>query len=305
MTSTFQMKNIMSLFKNMYISVPYSGLIFTKTSMYCGIVPFFIYNIYQFQLYKRPLKILTQIRPLSFQWLLYFFPNKTRTNKQIKNDINYEDKYIEIMETHPSKIFVIDEVKLNELKTSKMDALMNEINNEKQKYEQQLIEINAEYMDLYDSDDETYTVDINQEKQYKKNVNDVNNELDLLQTKLKDVETMESTCLNESKNEILIESSSNFKNNFVIEFTPLGNVLMTYSDSAFEYYSNSIIPNKILDVVCRKYMITHNCCYLNKKNNIYRSKGKMNNFKFIQPIPKQISSKKKVFSFLDYKKSIL
>ena len=54
------------------------------------------------------------------------------------------------------------------------------------------------------------------------------------------------------------------KNNFLIETTPLGNVLMFYNNKkeTFEYYSDSTIPYRVLEVVCRKYVLTYNCRFL-------------------------------------------
>jgi len=51
------------------------------------------------------------------------------------------------------------------------------------------------------------------------------------------------------------------KNNFVIEKTPLGNVLMLYNNKrgSFEYYSDNTIPYRYLESVGRKYVKTFNC----------------------------------------------
>lgn len=51
------------------------------------------------------------------------------------------------------------------------------------------------------------------------------------------------------------------KNNFVIEKTPLGNVLMLYNNKrgSFEYYSDNTIPYRYLESVGRKYVKMFNC----------------------------------------------
>ena len=51
------------------------------------------------------------------------------------------------------------------------------------------------------------------------------------------------------------------KNNFIIEHTPLGNVIMIYDSdrSSFKYYSDSTIPYRYLETVARKYVKTFNC----------------------------------------------
>jgi hypothetical protein len=54
------------------------------------------------------------------------------------------------------------------------------------------------------------------------------------------------------------------KNNFVFEKTPMGNVIMYYNKdrNSFEYYTDNIIPYRILDTVARKYVLTYGCCEL-------------------------------------------
>ena len=49
--------------------------------------------------------------------------------------------------------------------------------------------------------------------------------------------------------------------NYILEFTPLGNVYMRYnvSKDAFEYYSDSTLPYRYLETVARKYVITYWC----------------------------------------------
>ena len=61
-----------------------------------------------------------------------------------------------------------------------------------------------------------------------------------------------------------IETVCVSKNNFVIEQTSLGNIIMHYNldDEAFHYYSDVNIPNITLDIVCRKYVVTYHCPWL-------------------------------------------
>ena len=59
----------------------------------------------------------------------------------------------------------------------------------------------------------------------------------------------------------------NLKNNFVMETTPLGNVIMYYNidKNGFVYYSDSTIPYRFLETVARKYITTFKC----KDSSIY------------------------------------
>jgi len=57
------------------------------------------------------------------------------------------------------------------------------------------------------------------------------------------------------------------KNNFVMETTPLGNVIMYYNNdkNGFVYYSDSTMPYRFLETVARKYITTFQC----KDTSIY------------------------------------
>jgi hypothetical protein len=60
---------------------------------------------------------------------------------------------------------------------------------------------------------------------------------------------------------VIDERLDKLKNSFVIEKTPLGNVLMLYNNKreSFEYYSDNTIPYRYLESVCRKYVKMFNC----------------------------------------------
>ena len=58
---------------------------------------------------------------------------------------------------------------------------------------------------------------------------------------------------------VIDEQLKKLKNNFIIEYTPLGNVLLFYNHEklAFEYYSDLTIPYRYLETVSRKYVLTY------------------------------------------------
>ena len=62
----------------------------------------------------------------------------------------------------------------------------------------------------------------------------------------------------------------NLVNCFVIETTPIGNVLMNYNSKkeTFDYFSDMSIPYRYLLVVCRKYVMQFNCVSLYVKSEI-------------------------------------
>ena len=66
---------------------------------------------------------------------------------------------------------------------------------------------------------------------------------------------------NEAKQIIITKKLNKLENNYVMESTPTGNVLMMYDviKGSFKYYADSNIPYKYLDVVGRKYVKVLNC----------------------------------------------
>ena len=57
------------------------------------------------------------------------------------------------------------------------------------------------------------------------------------------------------------QALDNLVNSHVVEYTPLGNVMMCYNNKrkTFDYYSDAIIPFRYLEPVCRKYVIMFHC----------------------------------------------
>lgn len=66
---------------------------------------------------------------------------------------------------------------------------------------------------------------------------------------------------NSQDTELSKEILEQLKNSFLIENTPLGNVIMFYDSSreTFTYYSDNVMPYRYLEVVARKYVITNQC----------------------------------------------
>jgi hypothetical protein len=76
---------------------------------------------------------------------------------------------------------------------------------------------------------------------------------------------------------------SNYMNNYVVEYTPLGEVWMRYNHcrGTFEYFSNHSIPYRFLEVVCRKYVMTYWCkpLYVSVEAELEKAKEKNNELK--------------------------
>jgi len=68
-------------------------------------------------------------------------------------------------------------------------------------------------------------------------------------------------------------------NSYVLENTPLGNVLMRYNinTEVFEFYSDNTVPYRYLETVARKYVLTNNCIplYIDMEETLKESEQKM------------------------------
>jgi hypothetical protein len=75
-------------------------------------------------------------------------------------------------------------------------------------------------------------------------------------------------------------------NHYIIDYTPVGNVIMTYSDkdNAFKYYCDKTVQRKILLVVCRNFCCTFQCVplYKNEQQLRFQHEGKINRFNFLK-----------------------
>ena len=76
-----------------------------------------------------------------------------------------------------------------------------------------------------------------------------------------ELEELKLKCEQQSKQEIINRRIDKLANCYVMEKTPIGNVLMIYDKNLnkFKYYSDSTMPYRYLEVVGRKYVKIFNC----------------------------------------------
>ena len=72
---------------------------------------------------------------------------------------------------------------------------------------------------------------------------------------------LEAEIQGKALNYVLDKKLDGFVNNYILEYTPLGNVYMRYNNQkkSFEYYSNNSIPYRFLETIGRKYVMTFRC----------------------------------------------
>lgn len=79
--------------------------------------------------------------------------------------------------------------------------------------------------------------------------------------------------------ELTQEQLDNLKNSILLEKTPVGNVIMFYDSKreSFLYYSDSTIPYRFLESICRKYVMNFNCkkLFVDMEEEIHLAKEKL------------------------------
>ena len=163
-----------------------------------------------------------------------------------KSIIKYEDKYLKEFRKMDNEL-KLDE-REQEQKAQKCMDFLNEI---KEDYETRInvikeqLEMKKEAADKYDENKK------------------LNDEITMLCVEFdnihQEMETKEEEFLRfveDKTNKFMMEQRlDKLKNSYVIEFTPLGNVLMIYDKEreSFKYYSDNSIPYRYLEAVGRKY----------------------------------------------------
>lgn len=188
--------------------------------------------------------------------------------EKVKESVNvpYEEKYMTKVGNMKNEYIFTDEEL--EIEKQKLDEFKQEENSKRlestyilnEKIEElttKLREINDQYND-------------NLKKQYNKDETLVKKLYDSIQSEInlnkKQLSEVQENPINiddlkeKARQYIIDEQLKKFKKNYVIEHTPLGNVLMFYNHDklAFEYYSDLTIPYRYLETVARKYVLMHN-----------------------------------------------
>ena len=219
-----------------------------------------------------------------------------------KIEEKYEDKYLKKFKEFPNK-FMFDETEL----TQEIDERDNiEFEFEKRRSmsicarQQELSKINGlnvlthlndnkiqkllEWFDLEeDYQDNPESVNI---QELEKQVIEHKNKLLKQITELEEMTITEEEISVKSRDIIINNKLDKFIDNYILEYTPLGNIYMRYNNDkkSFEYFSNNSIPYRYLEPVGRKYVMTYWCKpifvdieeELKKAEEIYDKKVLMN-----------------------------
>ena len=183
----------------------------------------------------------------------------------------YEDKFLEDIRKL-NKEFVFDE-KEEELERTKFDEIfllaqkdytkkVNEVKDEIWSLEKE-IEIqksgddffNVKYSENLEEEDDDTIKGLTEEKV------GLEKTLSELLNNPQDIDKLRLEARLEARKFVIDERLDKLKNSFVMEKTPLGNVLMLYNNKrgSFEFYSDNTIPYRYLEPVSRKYVKTFGC----------------------------------------------
>jgi len=189
--------------------------------------------------------------------------------EEVKQSVSvpYEEKYMVKVRTMKNEYVFTDEEL--ELEKQKLDELKQEENNKKLEstyvLNEKIEELTMKLRDISDEyDEKNGKKQSNKDESLIKKLHDsIQNEINLNKKQLLELQenpTNIDSLKEKAQQYIIDEQLKKFKKNYVIEHTPLGNVLLFYNHDklAFEYYSDLTIPYRYLETVARKYVVTYN-----------------------------------------------
>lgn len=184
------------------------------------------------------------------------------TGKSVKEEVKYELKYLEEYRQLKKEFkynwerYDNKQKKIEIIRDSKRKQIIDEIS----QINVDMVSKGLVYLDVVHVNGNDANADkINMEA----DIHTMRQQIAALEKKLSSQE-LEDEVKEEAHQQVLDEYLENLKNSFIIEKTPLGNVLMYYNHKkqSFEYYSDNTIPYRYLETVSRKYVKTYDCAYL-------------------------------------------
>jgi hypothetical protein len=249
-----------------------------------------VFFIWYFSVYGIPYHLFIGVRRIYQQIsnTLHFIQNLNNNvigeklieeYKHSKPRPNYEDKYLDEFRKMNSEL-ILDE-REEEIKEQKFKEFLNEMREEytnklddiKKKLQENKVNIDKyegkenEYC-IIDSTNDMHSYLGETKEENLKALSDENDKLrldfDNLNKQLETEEGQEEIIklIDEKTNKFMMEQRlEKLKNSYVMEYTPLGNVLMFYDNDrkTFKFYSDSTIPYRYLEVVGRKYAKQFGC----------------------------------------------
>ena len=198
--------------------------------------------------------------------------------EEVKPEPKYEDKYLnEIRKLSKEYEFEENEEKLKNQKNIEFQQIIKKEYLDKiEEFKDKLGKIEIK-LTKYESSDEDYCICDDEDDDSNLGITK-EERIKILLEEQKDILNKEITFKQEyeseegqqnnvkkaeemSRNFIIQQRLDKLKNCFIMEYTPLGNVLMIYDieRESFKFYSDSTIPYRYLEVVARKYVKQFGC----------------------------------------------
>jgi hypothetical protein len=184
---------------------------------------------------------------------------KEETTIIIKEEIRYEMKYLDEIKNLKNE-YTYTWLKLKEKDDKSVELLeakQKEIKKITDELNMEMVRKGLEYIDIDD------LIEDESKEEIYADIDELRSQISTLEEKYVSKD-LEEEAKADAHKFIVKQHLDALKNSFIIEKTPLGNVLMYYNNSreSFEYYSDNTIPYRYLETVSRKYVKTFNCRYL-------------------------------------------
>ena len=195
--------------------------------------------------------------------------NVTDLVDDVAEVVKYEDQYlIPFNKLGSAHLFSPDELNMIKNKTFEFLAVIScNLTDEKNLINTEIVEKGLEYIDV-DSFEACENSDNNDTTYIKEKKGKILEEIELLRSdvnkiseRLNNHNGLHKDAAEQANNFVIKERLDKLKNSFIIEKTPLGNVIMYYNNEreSFEYYTDNSIPYRFLETVGRKYVVTFDC----------------------------------------------
>jgi len=245
---------------------------------------------------------------------------RSEEQEQNKEILKYENKYLEEIRKMSKEYILNDEETetKNKKKTEYYNIIIGEYNETINNNVLKILKLSSEMEGIEQKkyvgeNGEEYIVDsdgeehwIKTEEEYKTEMEDLQKMIDKLNVEKNNKDEIQNRAEELAQNYIINQRLEKLNNCFVMEKTPLGNVLMIYKGDSFEYYSDNAIPYRYLETVARKYIKLFNCrpIYVDMEEELKIYEEKLNKQIEINEIDKKINgTKKNVFAkFKSYNK---
>ena len=179
--------------------------------------------------------------------------------RKLNKEFVFDEKEESLYRNKSAEFFLLaqeeDIKKINDLKNIIID-----IGKQIKRYESDDDFCNVEYNEN-DGDEEKDSLNKDAIKRLTKDRMELEKTLSELINNPQDINKLRLETQLKARQFVIDERLDKLKNSFIMEKTPLGNVLMLYNNKrgSFEFYSDNTIPYRYLEPVSRKYVKTFGC----------------------------------------------